>query len=131
SSEPNLLSEVRFGAFLQYSPRGTDEVSVKSRQWCAAVKNDEPGRIRQVITALRTSAAELVGELFGADVALVPTPRSAPLRAGSLWPARRICEELVAEGLAGEIYECVERVTAVQKSAFAQQGERPTPQVHL
>ena len=34
-------------------------------------------------------------------------------------------------GLGGAVHPCLERVNAVQKSAFARQGERPTPAVHL
>jgi len=134
SSAPSLLSEVAFGAFLQYSPRGLSEVSVRSRKWCYAVKNDEPGQIRRaverMVSSRRVQDAGLL-DLFGGDVALVPAPRSAPLRPGALWPARRICEELVQLDLGAEVVACVKRARAVQKSAFAQSGERPTPEVHL
>ena len=134
SSAPGLLSEVAFGALLQYSPRGLSEVSVRSRKWCYAVKNDEPGQIRRAVERMASSrSAQGAGllELFGRDVVLVPAPRSAPLRAGALWPAQRICEELVRFGLGAEIIACVRRARAVQKSAFVQSGERPTPEVHL
>jgi hypothetical protein len=129
-----LLSELAFGAFLQYSPRGQSEVSVRSRKWCYAVKNDEPGQVRRALERMaqsqRAREAGLL-DFLGADVALVPAPRSAPLQKGALWPARRICEELVMLGLGAEVVPCVRRVKAVQKSAFAQTGERPTPEVHL
>lgn len=130
-SKPNLLSEVTFGSFLQYSPRGTSETSKKSRLWCDAIKFDSPGKLRHVIERLPTHASKELLGLFGNDVALVPAPRSAPLQKGTLWPAHRICEELLRIGLGGEIHLDLKRRKAVQKSAFARQGERPTPQAHL
>jgi predicted amidophosphoribosyltransferase len=130
-SKPNLLSEVTFGAFLQYSPRGTSETSKRSRLWCDAVKFDRPGKLRHAIEHLLTHGSkELIG-LFGKDVALVPAPRSAPLQKGTRWPALRICEELLRIGFGGDIHLDLERTKAVQKSAFARQGERPSPLVHL
>lgn len=134
SSAPNLLSDVAFGAFLQYSPRGPGEVSVRSRKWCYAVKNDEPGQVRRALERMsqcRQAREAGLLDLLGPDVALVSAPRSASLQNGTLWPALRICEELAMLGLGAEVVPCVRRVTAVQKSAFAQTGERPTPEVHL
>jgi hypothetical protein len=130
-SKPNLLSEVSFGSFLQYSPRGTSETSKRSRLWCDAVKSDQPGKLRYLVEHLPTHSSKELLALFGKDVVLVPAPRSAPLQKGSLWPAHRICEELLRVGLGADIRPEVERVKAVQKSTFARQGERPTPEVHL
>ncbi len=132
-SGPALLSEVPFGAFLQYSPHGTSEVSETSRKWRDAVKNDEPGALRRIARALsaRLSSTGL-GAFLGSGIALVPAPRSAPLRnRDALWPARRICEELIEAGLGSEILEVVARREAVPKSAFARPGERPGPEDHL
>ena len=131
SSKPDLLSEVTFGSFLQYSPRGTSDTSRKSRLWCDAVKFDRPGKLRLVIEALPRRGTRELLHLLGKDALLVPVPRSAPLQRGALWPGLRICEELLRVGLGGEMRPCIERVKAIQKSAFARQGERPAPEVHL
>ena len=132
-SGPGLLSEVAFGAFLQYSPRGRSEVSRKSREWRDAVKNDDPGAISRIVRVLSAQLrATSLDAFLGPGVALVPAPRSAPLRnRDALWPARRICEELVEGGLGSEILEVVARREAVPKSAYAPQGERPEPEDHL
>ncbi|MCI0587146.1 MAG: hypothetical protein L0323_09935, partial [Planctomycetes bacterium] len=128
-----MLSEVAFGAFLQYSPHGKSEVSETSRKWRDAVKHDEPGAIRSIV---HTLAARLpatgLDAFLGPDIALIPAPRSSPLRSrDALWPARRICEELVEEGLGSEVLEIVSRREAVPKSAFARRGGRPGPEDHL
>lgn len=133
ASTPDLLSDLAFGAFLQYSPRGTGEVSKRSRRWRDAVKRDKPGELRRAAERLREDTlpdcARIREMLRGA--VLVPAPRSAPLRPGGLWPALRICDELVLAGLAREIFPGLKRIAAVQKSAFAARGERPSVTVHL
>ena len=57
ASEASLLSEVRFGAFLQYSPRGESEISRRSRRWRDAIKTDTPGSLRRVAGRLAEDAA--------------------------------------------------------------------------
>lgn len=130
-SKQDCLSEVTFGAYLQYSPRGTTEVSKRSRMWRDAVKFDRPGQIRSAVEHLSRHAPKDLLGFFGADVTLVPAPRSAPTQKGALWVAERISEELLRAGLAGSVQPSLVRTRAVQKSAFASLGERPSPQVHL
>lgn len=78
----------------------------------------------------RVPEAEAVRAFFGAGVVLVPAPRRAPLLPGSLWPGRRVCEELVAKGLGGEILPCLRRIRAVDRSATAAWGQRPSALSH-
>jgi predicted nucleic acid-binding protein len=49
---PTCLSEVPFGLFLAYSPRGTSEVSQRSRTWTYAIKGDREGAIDKVLDRL-------------------------------------------------------------------------------
>lgn len=129
---PSLLSEVRFGAFLVYSPRGCSEVSQHSRVWRDAIKYDRPPGIAQAVERLAAEFAESgLAEILGPDVALIPAPKSSPLVEGALWPARRISDELVSRGLGSEVIPCVRRALRVPKSAFAPIGERPTAKTHL
>ncbi len=129
---PSLLSEVRFGAFLVYSPRGSSEVSKRSRVWRDAIKLDQPPGIARAVEELAaTFASSPLGEILGPDVVLVPAPKSSPLVEGALWPARRIADELVKRGLGKEVEPCVRRAVRVPKSAYAGVGERPTAKTHL
>jgi predicted amidophosphoribosyltransferase len=88
-----------------------------------------------VVERLARDHRETFADFLGPEVTLVPVPKSAPLpsaRGGPvLWVPSRICEALVAEGLGGAVVTCVERVTAVPKSAFAARGERPSIDRHI
>jgi hypothetical protein len=127
-----LLSEVRFGAFLVYSPRGASDISRQSRSVRDTIKHDWPPGIAHAVERLSQEfAATPLGEVLGADVTLVPAPKSSPLVAGALWPARRIADEIVRRGLGKEVISCVRRIIAVKKSAYAAPGERPTAQTHF
>jgi predicted amidophosphoribosyltransferase len=132
AKSPSLLTEVPFGAFLVYAPRGTTEQSKLAKEICYGVKFDRPGMIADVVSRLVSSFAETdLSSVLGRDVTLVPSPRSTPLVKGALWPAQRVAQELVASGLGREVLSSVTRREAVPKSAFARAGERPTPQQHL
>ena len=127
-----LLSEVRFGSLLVYSPRGASEVSRRSRSIRDAVK---AGR-REVLEAAARRALEpatrtRLAEFLDSGRVLVPAPRSAPLADGALWPAERVCEVLVRHGLGSETARLLRRTESVPKSAFCLPGERPTAGRHF
>lgn len=125
-----LLSEVRFGSFLAYSPKGTSDTSQRSRVACQAVKQWQ--QVGTIFERLRTDplAAPLRGYLSPSAI-LVPAPRSAPLVTGALWPSRMICEAMVEIGLGREVVTALARVTPVRKSAWAARGSRPAAAEHL
>ena len=141
----SLPSELRFASFLQYSPREPDKVGCASRDVCYAIKSDgllrlpQPdGSVKQVRAienivgriARRLAEFAFLREYLGPDVVLVPMPRSAPLGKDALWPPKRVCEALVANGLGREVVAAVERIQAVQKSSTAGQGGRPGAREH-
>jgi len=138
-----LLSEIRFGSYLVYSPSGHSAKSKKSVVVCHAVKNDaaialesEGGRMARVIPhvikhlALHVNQGGL-GELFATRPVLVPAPRSSLVKPGTLWPPRLICDELVSHGLGTEVQELLQRIKAVPKAAVQSAAERPTASQHF
>lgn len=127
-----MLSEIAFGSLLAYSPRGAAEVSERSRRICSKVKSGNPATLQRAGEVLREHCVphQVLATFFGGDVTLVPMPRSAPLVAGALWPAQKICQAIVARGLATRIAPVLRRDVAVQKSAWAPKGERPTVSRH-
>jgi hypothetical protein len=132
-----LLSRVRFGSFLVYSPRGTTAASIESKGVCLAIKEDRtrwdpPIRvIAHTVLRLRERFDTTgLDSIIGPGVALVPVPKSGLLMVGALWPAHRICEELMNGGLGSRIVPCLKRVEPVRKSATAAASDRPKADEH-
>ena len=73
----------------------------------------------------------LLYEVLGGDVLVVPCPRSSLLTKGALWPPKVICDELVSQGLAMRNAAILERIEAVQKSSTAASDKRPKPLDHI
>jgi hypothetical protein len=85
----SLLSELRFGSFLVYSPHGTSPVSVRSRDYCYAVKAGQSEALSRIIARLTTDfPLSGLSAVLGPDVTLVPAPRSGVLVAGGGTTAR-------------------------------------------
>lgn len=125
-------SDLVYGAFLQYSPRGESEVSVRSRQWRDAFKRAQTHHIARFAERLarEPQAETLRDRLFGDDVIAIPVPRSAPRTPGGSWPSLVIAEALKSCALIRRVAACLDRRQAVQKSAYAPVGERPDPTTH-
>lgn len=126
-----MLSKLDFGSCYVYSVRGTSPESQASRVLRDQLKKGD----RQFIGLCADRVAQFFqqghyGDLFGLDVTLVPVPGSAPLLPGALWVPLRICEELRARGLGGEVVPAVTRATAVRKSAFTAGPDRPSLKEH-
>lgn len=128
-----MVSEIPYGALLAYSPRGQAEVSRRSRDVCFRLKGGDPATLQRAMQLLRehVAAGGVLSPFFGPAVALVPTPRSAPLVEGALWPAAVICRAIVDAGLAGSVVPCLTRTVAVPKSARAPRGSRPQVSRHV
>jgi hypothetical protein len=127
-----LRSELLYGALLAYSPRGQSEISRGSRDVCYQIKAGNLATLQHAAQRLREHIATggVLAPLFESEVVLVPMPRSAPLVAGALWPAEKICQAMVHAGLAVATAPALERHIAVPKSSRAQPGERPPVSQH-
>lgn len=86
--------------------------------------------IEYAVARLQGGMPPVLADLLDNGVTLVPIPGSAPLLPNGLWVARRICEAMRAVGLGESVLPCLQRVTAVPKSAYAARGTRPSPQQH-
>lgn len=138
-----MLSELPYGAFLQYAVRGESEDSKQSKAFMLHVKN-----VRSITGSdgSETQYTDFVSELMREELApghplrkfldpgavLVPIPRSAPSRGrGWLWPSKAIADAMVAKGFGARVVPALRRVKAVQKAAYASSAaERPTAETH-
>ena len=84
--------------------------------------------VRIVIERIATRLADDARAVFGGHPMLVPVPGSGLTKPHTVWPARRVCEELVRQGLGDDILAVVSRTTAVSKSAGS--VARPTLDQH-
>lgn len=130
---PPLLSELQFGAFLVYSPRGVSPLSRRSRSITYDIKAFRPKLVERVLENLKAEVDEgVLSGFLGPKVTLIPAPKSAPLvEEGALWSPAGICIAMVDMGFGGEVLPSLERTRAVPKSAFSKIGERPTVKDHL
>jgi hypothetical protein len=132
-----LLSELRFGALLAYSPRGSDAAAASSRRFVTQLKRDRVNAATRTSFSVRLAhflarhaeLADLLG-LFGPDVCLVPVPRRSQSRPGTLWVPLRLAVALRDAGLAGEVLTLLRRTQAVPKSATSAASARPLAGTH-
>lgn len=134
----SFFSELEFGAFLVYSPRGQTEISRQSRVVRDQIKlnrmiGDPPRRAALVVARRLADVLEStrLAVLFRAVDTAIPVPRSSPLVQGGLWPAQELALALRAVGLVPRVDPILERVVSVRKSAFSAPGERASPREHF
>lgn len=75
-------------------------------------------------------SSNIYNDFFGTQVSLVPVPRSSVHYSGGLWPSKLIADSFMTNGLIKEVVPCVIRKYAVEKSATAPLGQRPTVKSH-
>ena len=127
-----MPSSYEYGTFANYSPRGTSDLSKRSRGTCGAIKAGRVDIIASAVPHLRDAKADNLKPFLGLDVTLVPAPRSAPLPDGALWPAKVICDVLHEHGFGQDVQTYLTRIKAVPKSSSSQRADdRPLVPIHL
>lgn len=127
-----MPSSYEYGTFANYSPRGTSDLSKRSRGTCGAIKAGRVDIIASAVPHLRDAKADNLKPFLGPDVTLVPAPRSAPLPDGALWPAKVICDVLHEHGFGQDVQTYLTRIKAVPKSSSSQRADdRPLVPIHL
>lgn len=126
-----MIGRLEFASCYAYSPRDPSEIGQRSRTLCYRLKAAEPEAIRLAADRVRRYVDEgRFGPSFGPDVTVVPVPGRAPLAPGAVSRTALICEALVRVGVAREVLPLLERLEPVQKSAYAQPGQRPDVEAH-
>jgi hypothetical protein len=126
------VQTLEYGSCYAYAPRGTSELSGRSRGIVGQIKKGDSALMPRIAARVADfSAKQRYPNFFGPGVTLVPMPGSAPLVRGGLWVADRIAQALRAAYLARDVPQMISRVTAVKKSAFQIASERPTLQDHF
>ena len=118
---------------LHYSPDGVSAVSLASREHVRWIKLGSPAHMDRIgLRSAECSARGALSDTFDAEAILVPVPRNKPRKAGALWPAMRIAEDLLRHGLGRDVRPLLERRAPIEKSALRRVGsKRPTPEDHI
>lgn len=126
-----MPTEYPYGTFSNYSPRGTGELSIRSRKIGGRIKAGKVAVIESAFKHLAKPEAKVLQPFLNPEVTLIPVPRSAPLAEGALWPSKVIADVLAENGYGGEVRPLIERVSAVRKSSTAPAAERPLIPEHM
>jgi predicted amidophosphoribosyltransferase len=124
--------QLQFAACYAYSPKGESEVSERSRQLCARVKNGSTKWLRSYVASVHqeVSRKRRFCGFFNQHTLLVPIPNSPSSTRMSFWGARRLALILREAGLAEDVWTGLRRVSSVERSSSAWMWERPTVQQH-
>lgn len=125
--------EIDFATMLEYATRGKNDVALKSRQIAGNFKAGNVQVIERLIYHIQQLPDEHpITQMFADNPILVPTPRSAPILEGGLWPTRVLCEHLVNHGLGGLVENFLVRFYRVPKSSsFSSADQRPSCNTHF
>lgn len=128
-----MFFKIEYGALLAYSPRGQNEVSIKSRIMRDRIKAGTEVMLSEVAKLIKEgkSGSHILAPILNQSAVLVPVPRSSLTVSGALWPALKIAEALNRAGFGKEIQTYLKRTTAISKSAYQKPGERPTLETHV
>jgi len=117
-----------FKTLLIYSPRGSSQNAVKSKQLLGLCKNGNLKFCEAV--AKRIKDLNLQDYFNGAT--LIPIPRSSPIIEGSLFPSKVIAEALLSNNIGNNVSLCLKRTKAIPRSSSQYDANnRNSVQTHL
>jgi len=122
------IRKVTFASCYVYSPSGSSAASERSRQLRALLKSGDAHFIFKYAVRVRqqvVGTSPLAGFLCRRNL-LVPIPGSARTDVGSISIAEHLAQALLEEDLGLGVWTGLHRIRAVQKSATAAPGSRPT-----
>lgn len=127
-----MLSEVPYFTFANYSPRGGNEPSIKSRNLCEKVKSGKRFTIASIFKYFDKNLQGKAQPFLNARTILVPVPRSSLLLKEGLWPSLEIAKEILVQGYGKEVVKLIERCKDIPKSSrIYRADERPSIEVHM
>lgn len=126
------LSNLVFGSLLSYSPVVKTEVEQQAKDVMLHLKFDRPilnppiFMSELISSIIREKIAELsFADFFDKNPILVPVPNSSLMKAGTLWVPQRIANAVVQNGFGKAVFECLERIHRLPKSATSKASDRP------
>ena len=131
-----LLSELEFGSYLAYSPRGKSDIAKRSKNILINLKSEKnignPPRFMSQFVAekIKGSIDQMpFANFFNSNVSLVPIPKTSLMQANTLWVPEKIARALSTQGF-GDFYPCLKRTMPLKKAAYSDSSNRPKPIDH-
>src|SRR3989338_5623561 len=125
-----LLSELEFGSYLTYSPRGNTDLAKRSRNWMIRLKSessiDNPPKFMSQLVAdsINGSIDQMpFKHFFSSNVSLVPVPKSSLMQPNTLWVSEKIAKAL-SKQVFGDFYPCLKRIRPLRKAAYSNPPNR-------
>ena len=118
-----------------YATRATDESAKRVKNLILQIKTDrvdvstERPVVQLVVERVGARLGMRVRDGFDGDPVLVPIPGAGLTKPHTVWPAQRVCEELIRLGLGIDVLPIIRRTTAVEKSAGS--ATRPSLEEHI
>lgn len=136
-----LLAELQFGAVVTYVARGTTPEMEQAKAVTHSLKRDaklalpdgtRPTTTEYLSSLLRSAfhTCPALANVITSDCALVPVPGAALRVTDGLWVPERLARAMIATGFGSQLLPCIRRTVAVQKSATALPGQRPSAHDH-
>jgi predicted amidophosphoribosyltransferase len=132
---PSSPEWISCASWLVYATRATDEQAKRVKNIILQVKTDRRYAasgtpiVRMVVERIVAQLDAEARIVFAGHPMLVPVPGAGLTKPNSVWPARRVCEELIRQGLGEDVLAVVSRTTAVPKSAGS--ADRPRLDQHV
>lgn len=125
------LSELEFGSYLTYTPRGDSDSAKRSQNAMVNLKQERsvgnPSKVMSQFVAEKIKCdinALPFNNFFGPNVSLIPVPKSSLMKANTLWVPKEIAKALSQQEL-GVYFPYLKRITPVAKAAFSNNTDRP------
>ena len=120
---PPSLNTLTCVSWLVYATRATDDAAKRVKTLILNIKTDriDPRTAVPVVQLIIEQAANRLGvaarAAFEGHPMLVPVPGSGLTKPNTVWPAKRVCEELLRQGFGEDVLPALKRTTSVPKSA--------------
>lgn len=132
------LTSLEGASLLSYSPRGVGPAADLARSWKDYLKagmawGSPPRLVSQYIAdyIARNASSLPFSSFFSPSTVVVPAPKSALHREGSLWVPHQIASALIENGLGGRVGTLLRRAIPIPKVATSLTSDRPSAQRHF
>lgn len=132
---PSSYERLVCASWLIYATNATDDAARRVKALILHIKTDSvDSRTREPFVKLAIARATVRlatcdRSVFDGQPMLVPVPGSGLTKPRTVWPAKRVCEELVRQGCGEDVLPLIMRTAAVPKSAGSR--SRPSLEQHV